>query len=181
MVIGQDRAGKTSVKKSLLGLAFDPMEPSTDGVEVNPSMLKVEVKQVKNWEPVDEPESLDNQLNEEVAKLVVEELSESHTLEEKEGQVPGSLSVSHKGASTKLFFSFLSVSIKEKKNILWVFFRCFSCCFCSCSCVCYRPLRCYCFHCCLIGIIVLFLCCCFYCRCRCRCCCYCCSCYSCCC
>ena len=117
MVIGQDRAGKTSVKKSLLGLAFDPMEPSTDGVEVDPSTLEVEVKQVKNtnWEPVDEPQNLDNQLNEEVAKLVVEDLSKSHTLEEKEVQVPGSLSVSHKGASTKLFFSFLSVFHKGKK------------------------------------------------------------------
>ena len=117
MVIGQDRAGKTSVKKSLLGLAFDPMEPSTDGVEVDPSTLEVEVKQVKNtnWEPVDEPQNLDNQLNEEVAKLVVEDLSKSHTLEEKEVQVPGSLSVSHKGTSTKLFFSFLSVFHKGKK------------------------------------------------------------------
>ena len=107
MVIGQDRAGKTSVKKSLLGLPFNPMEPSTDGVEVDSSTLEVEVKQVKNWEPVDEPESLDNQLNEEVAKLVVEELSKSHTLEEKEAvQVPVSLSVSHKGASIKLFSAY---------------------------------------------------------------------------
>ena len=121
MVIGQDRAGKTSVKKSLLGLAFDPMEPSTDGVEVDPSTLEVEVKQVKNtnWEPVDEPQNLDNQLNEEVAKLVVEDLSKSHTLEEKEVQVPASLSVSHKGASIKLFSAYplpLFVCLFFKEN-----------------------------------------------------------------
>ena len=40
MLIGQDRAGKTSLKKSLLGLPFDPEQESTVGVEVN---------EVKNW------------------------------------------------------------------------------------------------------------------------------------
>ena len=36
MLIGQDRAGKTSLKKSFLGLPFDPEEESTDGIEVDP-------------------------------------------------------------------------------------------------------------------------------------------------
>ena len=40
MLLGQHRAGKTSLKKSLLGLPFDPEQESTVGVEVD---------EVKNW------------------------------------------------------------------------------------------------------------------------------------
>ena len=35
MIVGQDRAGKTSLKKHLLGLPFDIQEPSTTGIEVD--------------------------------------------------------------------------------------------------------------------------------------------------
>ena len=49
LLIGQDRAGKTSLKKSLLGLPFDPKEQSTDGIEVEASTCEIEVEQVKNW------------------------------------------------------------------------------------------------------------------------------------
>ena len=49
LLIGQDRAGKTSLKKSLLGLPFDPKEQSTEGIEVQASTCKIEVEQVKNW------------------------------------------------------------------------------------------------------------------------------------
>ena len=49
LFIGQDRAGKTSLKKSLLGLPFDPKEQSTEGIEVDPSMCEIEVDQIKNW------------------------------------------------------------------------------------------------------------------------------------
>ena len=35
MIVGQDRAGKTSLKKHLLGLPFDSQEPSTNGIEVD--------------------------------------------------------------------------------------------------------------------------------------------------
>lgn len=34
MIVGQDRAGKTSLMKHLLGLPFDPREPSTVGIEM---------------------------------------------------------------------------------------------------------------------------------------------------
>ncbi|XP_022803673.1 probable serine/threonine-protein kinase pats1, partial [Stylophora pistillata] len=51
MLIGQDRAGKTSLKKSLLGLPFDPKEQSTEGIEVDPSKCEIDVDQaVKNWQ-----------------------------------------------------------------------------------------------------------------------------------
>ena len=41
MLIGQDRAGKTSLKKSLKGICFDPEEDSTVGIKVDPSHFKV--------------------------------------------------------------------------------------------------------------------------------------------
>ena len=41
MLIGQDRAGKTSLKKSLKGICFDPEEDSTVGIDVDPSHCKV--------------------------------------------------------------------------------------------------------------------------------------------
>ena len=41
MLIGQDQAGKTSLKKSLRGIAFDPEEDSTDGIHVDPSFFNV--------------------------------------------------------------------------------------------------------------------------------------------
>ena len=48
LFIGQDRAGKTSLKKALLGLPFDPKEQSTEGIEVDPSLCEIEVDQIKN-------------------------------------------------------------------------------------------------------------------------------------
>ena len=54
MLIGQDRAGKTSLKRSLLGLPFDPKEQSTEGIEVDPSKFHVDVDQVNNWQRTDE-------------------------------------------------------------------------------------------------------------------------------
>ena len=54
MLIGQDRSGKTSLKKSFLGLPFDPDEDSTDGIEVDPSKFEVHIDQVKNWKRTDE-------------------------------------------------------------------------------------------------------------------------------
>ena len=41
MLIGQDRAGKTSLKKSLKGIYFNPEEDSTVGIDVDPSHFKV--------------------------------------------------------------------------------------------------------------------------------------------
>ena len=41
MLIGQDRSGKTSLKKSLRGQRFNPDEDSTVGVDVDPSHFKV--------------------------------------------------------------------------------------------------------------------------------------------
>ena len=52
LLIGQDRAGKTSLKKSLIGLPFNPREKSTEGIEVDPSIFQAD--EGKNWHPIDE-------------------------------------------------------------------------------------------------------------------------------
>ena len=41
MLIGQDRSGKTSLKRSLRGLVFNPDEDSTVGIDIDPSHFKV--------------------------------------------------------------------------------------------------------------------------------------------
>ena len=51
MLLGQDRAGKTSLRKSLLGLPFDPEQESTVGVEVD---------EVEKWMPVERKKGEDN-------------------------------------------------------------------------------------------------------------------------
>ena len=40
MIVGQDRSGKTSLKKSLKGEKFDPDEDSTDGIDVDPTLFR---------------------------------------------------------------------------------------------------------------------------------------------
>ncbi|XP_022807422.1 uncharacterized protein LOC111344458 isoform X2 [Stylophora pistillata] len=41
LIVGQDRSGKTSVKKSLKGICFDPEEDSTKGIDVDCYQFKV--------------------------------------------------------------------------------------------------------------------------------------------
>ena len=69
MLIGQDRAGKTSLKKSFLGLPFDPDEDSTDGIKVDPSKFEVYIDQVKNWKLTDEKVGV-SQFASNLAKMV---------------------------------------------------------------------------------------------------------------
>ena len=75
LIIGQDRAGKTSLKKSLIGLPFDPNEPSTDVLEVNPLKFELSVEQVVEWKAVGdnngEPQSPEDRC---VARLVAENI-----------------------------------------------------------------------------------------------------------
>ena len=41
MVVGQERSGKTSLKKSLKGECFNPHEDSTEGIDVDPSQFQL--------------------------------------------------------------------------------------------------------------------------------------------
>lgn len=47
MLVGQEGAGKTSLKKSLKGEEFDPNEPSTRGIDIDPSLCKVSTELLK--------------------------------------------------------------------------------------------------------------------------------------
>lgn len=73
MLIGQNRAGKTSLKKSLLGITFDPGEPSTEGIEVDPSRFELDVERVMNWQLV-KNEKFTSEFADDIARLVVGEL-----------------------------------------------------------------------------------------------------------
>ena len=77
MLLGQDRAGKTSLKKSLLGLPFDPKEESTVGVEVDRLKCELEVDEVQNWMPSKGKKGEMSEFEEELARLVVMDLRET--------------------------------------------------------------------------------------------------------
>ena len=99
MLLGQDRAGKTSLKKSLLGMPFNPDEESTIGVEVDPSKCEVDVDQVKNWEPTKGKKLEASEFVEDIARLIARDLNESAAEQENISSMD-SLS-----ASSKVHFS----------------------------------------------------------------------------
>ena len=74
MLIGQDRAGKTSLKKFLLGIPFDPEEESTVGIKVDPAKFEVEIDQVKNWQCTDHKKLDLSEYREEIAKIIAEHM-----------------------------------------------------------------------------------------------------------
>ena len=57
MIIGQNRTGKTSLKKSLKGEKFNPKELSTEGIETDPSYFKVSTEIWRTGEPDRESDS----------------------------------------------------------------------------------------------------------------------------
>ena len=74
MLIGQDRAGKTSLKKSIIGLPFNRKEKSTDGIEVDPSKFLLDVDEVRNWQPIDERKQGLLGCSKDVAQVVAERM-----------------------------------------------------------------------------------------------------------
>ena len=107
MILGQDRAGKTSLKKSLLGLPFDPQENSTIGVEVDPSRCELEVAQIKNWEPTERKKFDVSDFAEDMAKLVARDLNQ--TVDQENVSTAGSPS-----QKEVVFFSCESSNIRLK-------------------------------------------------------------------
>ena len=69
--IGQE---KQAWKKSLIGLPFDRKENSTEGIEVDPSILQVDAHEVKNWQPIDKSEQELLGCSKAVAQMVVKNL-----------------------------------------------------------------------------------------------------------
>ena len=79
LLIGQDRAGKTSLKKSLLGLPFDPKEQSTEGIEVQASTCEIEVERVKNWHSTNGNKPGLQEYSRDISRIVAEKLSDETT------------------------------------------------------------------------------------------------------
>ena len=78
MLIGQDRSGKTSLKKSLQGLQFNPDEDSTVGIDVDPSYFKVttEIWKTGKKDQAANKEEKVASFEHHVARVVVENLRE---------------------------------------------------------------------------------------------------------
>ena len=81
IIVGPDRVGKTSLKKSLLGLPFDPKEHSTEGIEVNASQCQIEVEQVKNWHPTHENKPVLLECSKDIARMVTEKMCQGRRLD----------------------------------------------------------------------------------------------------
>ena len=91
MFVGQDRAGKTSLKKSFLGLPFDPTQQSTDGIDVVRSKCEYDVDQVKNLKLTDERFGISQHLKDiarMAAKAIKEEAIKTFYHDERELDVP---------------------------------------------------------------------------------------------
>ena len=77
MLIGQHRAGKTSLKKSLKGVRFDPKEDSTVSINADPSHFKVTTE---TWKPgtkeKDQNYDLATSFKYHTAKWIVDRLKE---------------------------------------------------------------------------------------------------------
>ena len=100
MLIGQDRAGKTSLKRSFLGLPFNPEEESTDGIEVDPSKFEVDISQVKNWKRTDKMLSL-SQFALDLAKIVAKEIQERGKDNEEDDEEDGDDDYAKEGKNQK--------------------------------------------------------------------------------
>ena len=84
MVIGQDRSGKTSLKKSLKGQLFNPDEDSTVGIDVDPSHFKVSTETWKAGEKEQEGTTASISYDYHTAQLIASTLMvDNQTLEEK--------------------------------------------------------------------------------------------------
>ena len=84
MLIGQDRSGKTSLKKSLQGLRFNPDEGSTVGIDVDPSYFKVttEIWKTGKKDKAANKEEMADSFEHHVARVVVENLREEELTSE---------------------------------------------------------------------------------------------------
>ena len=84
MLIGQDRSGKTSLKKSLQGLRFNPNEDSTVGINVDPSYFKVttEIWKTGEKDQAANKEEMSASFEHHVARVVVENLREQELTSE---------------------------------------------------------------------------------------------------
>ena len=101
-LIGQDRAGKTSLKKSLLGVPFDPKEESTEGID--PSKCDIDVNRVQNWH-VDSKNTILSEVSEQISRSLALEL------------LPSSPRIARDGSALKLNGASSRQGSREKEMI----------------------------------------------------------------
>ena len=89
MLIGQDRSGKTSLKRSLRGEPFNPDEGSTKGIDVDPSHFKVSTEIWKIGEK-DQERNSETSISYEyhAARATVQRLKEEQLAPSPEERVP---------------------------------------------------------------------------------------------
>lgn len=81
MLIGQDRAGKTSLKNSLKGKPFNSDEDSTAGIDVDPSHFRVSAEIWKAGEKDQETNSETSiSYEHHAARLIVEHLRQKESI-----------------------------------------------------------------------------------------------------
>ena len=81
MFIGQDRAGKTSLKKSLMGQPFNPDEGSTVGIDIDPSLFEISTEIWRTGERDQERISEGGiSFEHHAARLVVNKLNEEESV-----------------------------------------------------------------------------------------------------
>ncbi|XP_078360425.1 uncharacterized protein LOC144644773 [Oculina patagonica] len=88
MLIGQERSGKTSLKKSLKGLPFNPDEDSTVGIDVDPSHFKVSTEVWKAGVKDQETSVAAISYEHHAAQLIVGSLMEEKEAPEERATVP---------------------------------------------------------------------------------------------
>ena len=89
MLIGQERSGKTSLKRSLRGEPFNPAEESTVGIDVDPSHFKVSTEIWKIGEK-DRERNSETSISYEyhAARATVERLKEEQMAPSPKGRIP---------------------------------------------------------------------------------------------
>ena len=102
-LIGQDRAGKTSLKKSLLGMPFDPKEESTEGID--PSKCDIDVNRVQNWH-VDSKNTILSEVSEQISRSLAVEL------------FPSSPRIAHGSSALKLNEASPRQGYREKEIVM---------------------------------------------------------------
>ena len=80
MIIGQERTGKTSLKRSLKGESFNPNEGSTKGIETDPSYFKVSTDVWRTGKNSKDTESEPTfSFEHQIAQVIVESLNTPNT------------------------------------------------------------------------------------------------------
>ena len=119
MFVGQDRAGKTSLKKSFLGLPFDPTQQSTDGIDVDSSKCEYEGDRMTNWKLTDEMFGISQHLDD-IAKIAAKQIEDEETEAQPQAELSPDVSKETKHKENKVSRSkCVHISYPETTADIW--------------------------------------------------------------